>query len=55
MKVKTVEVVSVDSMIDFLLEYKEDIIEVLEHSDSVALEDMININVPVLRCRISGK
>ena len=42
MKVKTVEAV-----IYFLLEYKEDIIE--------ALEDMININVPVLKCRISGK
>lgn len=47
MKVKTVEAVSVDSIIYFLLEYKEDIIE--------ALEDMININVPVLKCRISGK
>lgn len=54
-KVKTVEAVSVDSIIYFLLEYKEDIIEALEDDDSVALEDMINMNVPVLKCRISGK
>ncbi len=55
MKAKTVEAVSVDSIIYFLLEYKEDIIEALEDDDSVALENMININVPVLKCRISGK
>ena len=30
-------------------------VEALEDDDSVALEDMININVPVLKCRISGK
>ena len=55
MKVKTVEAVSVDSIIYFLLEYKEDIIEALEDDDSVAVEDMINMNVPVLKYRISGK
>ena len=55
MKTETIEVVRVDAMIDFLLEYREDVIEVLEHVDSVELEDMININVPVLKCRISGK
>lgn len=51
MKVETIEVVRVDAMIDFLLEYREDVIEALEHVDSVELEDMININVPVLKCK----
>lgn len=50
MKTKTIEVVRVDAMIDFLLEYRKDVIEALENVDSVELEDMININVPVLKC-----
>lgn len=51
MKTKTIEVVRVDAMIDFLLEYRKDVIEALENVDSVELEDMININVPVLKCK----
>ncbi len=53
MRTETVEVVRVDAIIDFLLEYKEDVIELLEYCDSAELEDMINTNVPVLKCKVS--
>lgn len=50
MKVETIEVVTVDTLMDFIMEHSDSIELALRYKDITMLEDII-VDIPVLKCK----
>lgn len=53
MKIETIEVVKLDTLIDFILEHGDSIEAALRYKDTTMLEDII-VDIPTLKCKIKN-